>query len=103
MIGDVSNEIFVSAASVWEIATKFRIGKLPDASRLLPGIDRHIQKSRFVELPISFADAELAGALVSGHRDPFDRMLIAQAKRNALSLISGDRIFSEFGVPLLWD
>jgi len=103
VIADSSGDVFVSAASVSEIATKYRIGKLPDAARLMPAIDQHIRRSRFLELPISFADAELAGSLVSTHRDPFDRMLIAQAKRNALTLISGDRAFAEFGIQVIWD
>lgn len=102
-VADETNEIFVSAASIWEIATKHRIGKLPEAPRLLPGIDRHIRRSRFAELPISFAHAELAGRMESEHRDPFDRMLIAQAKLEAMTMISSDRIFSSFDVPIVWE
>lgn len=103
VIGDPANEIFVSPASVWEIATKHRIGKLPEAARLLPGIDRHIHRSRFTELPISFAHAELAGSMASDHRDPFDRMLIAQAKLEAMAIVSADRAFASFGLAIVWD
>jgi PIN domain nuclease of toxin-antitoxin system len=102
VIADEANEIYVSAASVWEIATKHRIGKLPEANRMLPGIDRHISRSRFAELPISFSHAELAGSMTSDHRDPFDRMLIAQTKLEAMPLVSGDHVFSAFGVPIIW-
>jgi len=103
VIADEANEIFVSAASVWEIATKHRIGKLPEAGRVLPGIGGHIARSRFSEFPISLAHAELAGNMQGDHRDPFDRMLIAQARLEALSLISNDRLFAAFGVRLIWD
>ena len=103
VIADPGNEIFVSPASVWEIATKHRIGKLPEAGRLLPGIDHHISRSRFAELPISLAHAELAGSMSGAHRDPFDRMLIAQAKLEALTMISADRVFAEFGLAIAWD
>jgi PIN domain nuclease of toxin-antitoxin system len=103
IIADAENEIFVSAASIWEIATKHRIGKLPEAGRLLPDMDVHVRRSRFNELPISFAHAELAGSMTSDHRDPFDRMLIAQAKLEAMPIASSDRIFESFGVPIIWD
>ncbi len=103
VIAAEENEIFVSAASIWEIATKYRIGKLPEAGRLLPGIDQHIGRSRFNELPISFAHAELAGTMSGAHRDPFDRMLIAQARLEAFTIISGDKTFGDFAVPIIWD
>ncbi len=102
VIADEANEIFVSAASIWEIATKHRIGKLPETGRLLPGIDGHVRRSRFTELPIAFAHAELAGSLEGEHRDPFDRMLIAQAKLEAMAIVSNDRVFESFGVPMVW-
>jgi PIN domain nuclease of toxin-antitoxin system len=101
-VADQTNEIYVSAASVWEIATKHRIGKLPQAMRVMPGIDRHIRQSRFSDMPITLAHAELAGSLQSDHRDPFDRMLIAQARLEAMTLLSNDRVFGSFDVPLLW-
>ena len=103
VIGDENNEIFVSAASVWEIATKFRNGKLPEAARLMPGIDHHIARSRFSELPVSVAHAEMAGSMASQHRDPFDRMLIAQAKLGAMPLVSADRAFENFAIPIIWN
>jgi PIN domain nuclease of toxin-antitoxin system len=103
VIADPANEIFVSPASVWEIATKHRIGKLPEAARFLPGIERHISRSNFTELPISLSHAALAGSMAGAHRDPFDRMLVAQARLEALAMISADRMFAGFGVAIVWD
>lgn len=101
-IADRTNEVFVSSASIWEISTKYRIGKLPEAGTLLPGIDGHVRRSGFIELPISFRHAELAGTMESDHRDPFDRMLIAQAKLEAMPIISADRVFETFDVQIIW-
>jgi PIN domain nuclease of toxin-antitoxin system len=103
VIADETNDIFVSAASIWEIATKHRIGKLPQAERFLPGIIGHVRRSRFSELPILFAHAELAGGLAGDHRDPFDRMLIAQAKLEAMPIVSNDQAFKPYGVTMIWD
>jgi PIN domain nuclease of toxin-antitoxin system len=101
-IAATDNEVFVSAASVWEIATKHRNGKLPEADHFLPAIDGHIRRARFKELPISFLHAELAGRLEGQHRDPFDRMLIAQAKLEAMPIATNDRAFAAFGVQIIW-
>jgi PIN domain nuclease of toxin-antitoxin system len=103
VISDQNNEIFVSAASVWEITTKYRNGKLPEAARLLPGIDHHIARSRFSELPVSIAHAEMAGSFESQHRDPFDHILIAQAKLEAMPIVSADRVFESFAIPIIWN
>jgi len=103
VVADPANEIFVSAASIWEITTKHRIGKLPEAGRLLPGIDLHIRRSRFAGLPISLAHAELAGGFALEHRDPFDRMLAAQSRLEAMPIISADAVFASFGLSIVWD
>ena len=78
-IRDESNDVAVSAASAWEIATKFRIGKLPGCEAVALDVADHIRRQGFQELAIGVADAERAGHLRSPHRDPFDRMLAAQA------------------------
>ena len=95
--------VFVSAVTAWELATKHRIGKLPEVSALVAGFGGHVQSQGFVALPISAEHALAAGALDIAHRDPFDRMLIAQAMMENLVLVSNEQIFDGFGVDHLWD
>ena len=78
-IGDDENDVFVSAASTLEIATKYRIGKLPGAATIANDLADVIAEQGFAALPISLRHGQEAGALPGPHRDPFDRMLIAQA------------------------
>ncbi len=99
---DETNEGFVSAASAWEITTKFRIGKLDDATVVARDVAAAIAAEGFVELPISVAHAQRAGALGGRHRDPFDRMLVAQALAEDLTLVSNERAFDAYGVKRLW-
>ena len=101
-IADSANEIFVSAASAWEVATKFRIGKLPGAGPLGVDFAREVRQQGFVALPISIEHAQVAGALVGEHRDPFDRMLIAQAREEKMALVSNDAVFDAFDVQRIW-
>jgi PIN domain nuclease of toxin-antitoxin system len=101
-IGDPANEISVSAASAWEIATKHRIGKLPNAGPLASDFLGSIAAEGFVGLPISVQEGEAAGRLPGPHRDPFDRMLIAQALAGQLVLVSNERLFDRYGVARLW-
>ncbi|MDB4905482.1 MAG: twitching motility protein PilT [Gemmatimonadetes bacterium] len=91
----------VSAASAWEIATKQRLGKL-DASALEGRLMQVVAEQEFEELPISIEHAERAGLLPGEHRDPFDRMLIAQAQAERLVLVSNEEVFDEFGIQRLW-
>ena len=100
-IADPGNEAFVSAASAWEIATKSRIGKLPQAAALadLSGV---LGGQGFVELPITVRHGQAAGSLPGPHRDPFDRMLIAQAVLVDLVLVSNEAVFDRYGVRRLW-
>ena len=99
---DDENEIFVSAASTWEIATKHRIGKLPDARVVADDIPGTVAAEGFTELTISVRHAQHAGNLGGHHRDPFDRMLIAQAMLEDLTLVSNERTFDAYGVKRLW-
>jgi PIN domain nuclease of toxin-antitoxin system len=101
-IADIANDIFVSAASGWEIATKHRIGKLPGVAVIVVDLDGAISDQGFHGLPISVRHGQIAGALPGAHRDPFDRMLIAQAMQENLALVSDEQIFDRFGVARLW-
>ena len=102
LIADPRNKIHVSAASVWEISTKHRIGKLDGASALVRDTPGWIRKAGFVELPITAAHAQLAGSFPQPHRDPFDRMLAAQSTLDDLPIVGSDEALSAFGVQLLW-
>lgn len=101
-ISDDSNHVFISAASTWEIATKHRIGKLPGVATIVSDLDRTIVDQGFVGLPISLRHGQVAGSLPGPHRDPFDRMLIAQAMLESLTLVSNERLFDAYGVGRLW-
>ncbi len=101
-ITDEDNNIFFSAASVWEIATKHRIGKLSGVAAIVADLDKAIVDQGFVGLPISLRHGQVAGALPGPHRDPFDRMLIAQAMTENLVLVSNERSFDAYGVGRLW-
>ena len=91
-----------SAATAWEIATKYRLGKLPGGAVVAVDVVGQIVGQGFAEMPISVADAERAGRLSGPHRDPFDRMLIAQALTSDLTVVSIDEVFDVYGVNRLW-
>ena len=101
-IADPTNEVFVSAASAWEIATKHRIGKLPEAGLLAADVAGFVAAQGFNELPVSIRHGQIAGALPRIHKDPFDRMLVAQAIITDMAIVSGDEILSAYGVARLW-
>ena len=96
------NDVLISAASAWEIATKHRKGKLPEAEALSRDIAGAIASQDFEELAVTVDDAARAGALPAPLRDPFDRMLIAQALSRNLVLISNESLFDRYGVRRLW-
>lgn len=99
---DTSNDVIVSAATAWEITTKHRVGKLPEAEAVALNVTGGIASQGFDELAITVEDAERAGRLPGTHRDPFDRMLIAQALTHNLTVVSIDSVFDGYGVPRLW-
>lgn len=101
-IGEPASTVLVSAASAWEIATKHRLGKLPGAAAVARDLAGCIAGQGFAALPISFADAARAGGFAGAHRDPFDRMLIAQALGEDLTLVSNEALFDSYGVRRLW-
>ncbi len=94
--------IVVSAASAWEIATKFRLGKLPSAAAIVGDIEGAVIEEGFETLAVSMRHAQHAGTLPGDHRDPFDRLLAAQAQLEGMVIVSGDRVFDAFGVKRLW-
>ena len=96
------SRVFVSSVSGWEISIKHHIGKMPHVGHLVKELPLYIRRERFEILPISFEHAMAAGALDGKHKDPFDRMLIAQARTDELILISNDKVFKKYKVPLLW-
>lgn len=101
-IGDPANEILVSAVSAIEVATKHRLGKLAEAGTLASDFKRTILAADYVPLPVSVDHAALAGSLDISHKDPFDRLLIAQSILDRLPLVSNEELFDGFGVERLW-
>ena len=103
IIENPASQLVVSAASAWEIATKHRLGKLPDADALLGAYSKHLDRLGVSRLPVTEEHALLAGRLEWDHRDPFDRMLAAQAMVESLVIITGDPTFDGCGgVLTLW-
>jgi PIN domain nuclease of toxin-antitoxin system len=101
-IGDVRTTCLVSAASAWEITTKARLGKLPGALAVAADVSGCLRSQQFTPLDISVDHAQRAGSLPGAHRDPFDRMLIAQAHAENLPVVSNDEVFDGFGVVRIW-
>jgi len=101
-VADDSNGVFVSAASAWEIAAKHRLGRLPSVAAIVGDIGGAIADQGFIGLPIGVRHGQVAGALRGTHRDPFDRMLIAQALLENLVLVSNEAPFDGYGVARLW-
>jgi len=93
IIQNPSNKIIVSSASAWEIATKYRIGKLPEAKELVEDYENILQKARFSELSVTTAHSLRAGLLPIEHRDPFDRMIMAQSELEKIPVITYDSAF----------
>jgi PIN domain nuclease of toxin-antitoxin system len=97
-----STDVFVSAASASEIATKVRIGKLPQAAAFSAEMPRRLEMLGFRPLAVTMEHALRAGQLPGTHKDPFDRMLIAQAQAENLALVSNERLFDAFGIRRIW-
>jgi PIN domain nuclease of toxin-antitoxin system len=103
VIQEEGSDVYVSAASAWEIATRARIGKLPGAESLAQDFATEIERYGFLPLPISVEHGQRAGNLPGPHKDPFDRMLIAQAQAENLILVSNEAIFDQYGIQRQWD
>jgi PIN domain nuclease of toxin-antitoxin system len=103
LLEDPETDVLVSAASAWEIATKYRIGKLPGAEKIVDGYAAHLTTLGARELPVGSAHALAAGLFAVAHRDPFDRMLAAQAIALVVPLITADPVMTLFsGLEIYW-
>jgi PIN domain nuclease of toxin-antitoxin system len=102
LIGNEINAVLVSAASAWEITTKTRLGKLPGARDVAADVVGCIASQGFIPLDITVLHAQRAGGLGGDHRDPFDRMLIAQAQLEDVAVVSDDQVFDDYDVRRLW-
>lgn len=101
-MADAGTIVLVSAASAWEITTKARLGKLPGAVDVAANVLACIVGQGFTGLPISVEHAQRAGNLPGPHRDPFDRMLIAQSQTEDLPIVTNEAVFETYGVRRLW-
>ena len=101
IIRNSTHQIFVSSASAWEIATKYRIGKLPEAKPIVERYSQILIQAQFLELSITSAHALRAGSLPIAHRDPFDRMIMAQAELEKMPVITYDRAFQTGAIEVI--
>ena len=102
LLKDPQNQFYVSAASAWEVATKYRIGKYPNGSTVIADWETRLLKDGFRELPIGFGHALKAGTLPGDHKDPFDRMIAAQAIISAIPVLTSDPEIGNLGADTLW-
>lgn len=102
VIAASDNQVIVSSVSAWEISTKHRLGKLPEAGDVSQRLPWYLGRARFGVLGISLEHALAAGSLPGPHKDPFDRMLIAQAQLESVPVATVDRVFRDYGVPVIW-
>lgn len=101
-IANEDNAVLVSAASAFEISTKFRIGKLPEAAIIATDVPARIREQEFEPLAITVQHGQRAGVLPGPHKDPFDRMLIAQAQAEGIPIVSDEEIFDGYGIQRIW-
>ena len=99
---DDRNTIYVSVATAWEIAIKVGLGKWPEATPLIEGFEQALADAQFELLQISLEHARSSGLMQGSHRDPFDRLLVAQASVEDLTLVTSDAKVRLMGVPCLW-
>ncbi|MFC1493812.1 type II toxin-antitoxin system VapC family toxin [Thermodesulfobacteriota bacterium] len=100
-IQNIENPVYISAATVWEISTKYRLGKLPEASSVAENVTHWVTKAGFQSLNITMEHAQLAGNWSTPHRDPFDRMLAAQAKLEKIPLATTDKALNQFSIEII--
>lgn len=101
LIEDTRNELLFSAASSWEIAIKYALGRLPLPEPPAAYVPNRLRSTGVVPLPIEHAHALAVADLPNYHRDPFDRLLIAQARLEGISLITADKVLERYDVPLI--
>jgi PIN domain nuclease of toxin-antitoxin system len=102
LIADPETPVLVSAATVWELSLKHHQGKLPELAQAIGDLPGLLQADGFEPLPIALAHGLRAGAYSQPHRDPFDRMLAAQAELERLVLLTADQQLSTFPCRTLW-
>lgn len=102
ILEDADNRKLVSIASCWEIAIKVGLGKLDLGEPAGTFLPRQIARNNFELLPISLGHATMVQELITHHRDPFDRLLVAQAMAERLPLVSADEIFDQYGITRVW-
>jgi len=102
LMGDSQNDLYWSAASTWEVALKYALGRLPLPDAPAAFLPAELGKNRIESLPIVDTHAFQAGLLPRHHRDPFDRMLVAQAQVETLGLISNDPKIHRYNVNVYW-
>ena len=101
-IADADNDIMVSAVTGWECAVKFRLKRLPEAEQFLVRPDEVLRRAGMEALPVNIAHAIRSGSYPGKHRDPFDRMLAAQAELEGMVLVTTDKSLAEFPIQTLW-
>ena len=102
-IEDPANDLLLSLASPWEIQVKVMLGKLTLGKPLRESIQTELDRGTFALLPITLIHIDALSRLPSHHRDPFDRILVAQAIHESLTLVSGDHQVRLYPIPCLWD
>lgn len=102
LITDRANTAVISAVSAWEIATKVRLGRLPSAAELIEDFVGEMERQRIAILDVSAKHGIRAGSLPGPHKDPFDRMLIAQALGENIPILSNDQALDGYGITRLW-
>lgn len=102
VIADTKNSLIISAASAWEIAIKVRLGRLPTAADLVADFAGYVEREGFELLSMSAEHGIRAGLLPGLHKDPFDRMLIAQAQAENIPIVSNEAVFESYGIRCLW-
>jgi PIN domain nuclease of toxin-antitoxin system len=102
ILAEPETEFAISAVCVWEIATKVRRGRWPEANEIIATLDTALTESAYIPLAITIEHARIAGLLSGDHRDPFDRMLAAQSQVERLPLVTADPAFRHFGTTVMW-
>ena len=102
LVKSTANQVFVSAATAWEIATKVKAGKLPFDRPFLADFDASITALAFTPLPMTAAHTVAAGLLAGAHKDPFDRVLAAQAQLEQLTIMTRDPALALLGAQVAW-